>query len=55
MSRPLTLCFVVGARPNFPKVAPILAALQDYDGVRTVLVHTGQHYDPELSAMFFED
>jgi UDP-N-acetylglucosamine 2-epimerase (non-hydrolysing) len=53
--RPLTLCFVVGARPNFPKVAPILAALRGKQGVRSILVHTGQHYDPELSAMFFED
>lgn len=55
MDRPLTLCFVVGARPNFPKVAPILSALQKHDDVRTLLVHTGQHYDPELSSMFFED
>jgi len=51
----LTLCFVVGARPNFPKVAPILAALRDAPDVRAILVHTGQHYDPELSKMFFED
>jgi UDP-N-acetylglucosamine 2-epimerase (non-hydrolysing) len=55
MTAPLTLCFVVGARPNFPKVAPILAALRSHPDVRCVLVHTGQHYDPELSAMFFED
>jgi UDP-N-acetylglucosamine 2-epimerase (non-hydrolysing) len=51
----LTICFVVGARPNFPKVAPILHALQAEAGVRAQLVHTGQHYDPELSSMFFED
>jgi len=55
MTAPLTLCFVVGARPNFPKVAPILAALRSQPDVRCILVHTGQHYDPELSAMFFED
>ncbi len=55
MARPLTLCFVVGARPNFPKVAPILAALRNHPEVRSLLVHTGQHYDPELSSMFFED
>ena len=55
MAAPLTLSFVVGARPNFPKVAPILAALRGADDVRCILIHTGQHYDPELSAMFFED
>jgi UDP-N-acetylglucosamine 2-epimerase (non-hydrolysing) len=52
---PLRPLFVVGARPNFPKVAPILSALQQHDDVAPILVHTGQHYDPELSAMFFED
>jgi UDP-N-acetylglucosamine 2-epimerase (non-hydrolysing) len=52
----LTLAFVAGARPNFPKIAPILWALQRYQGeVRALLVHTGQHYDPALSGMFFED
>jgi UDP-N-acetylglucosamine 2-epimerase (non-hydrolysing) len=47
--------FVVGARPNFPKVAPILAALSRHADVEGLLCHTGQHYDPELSGMFFED
>ncbi len=52
---PLRIAFVAGARPNFPKIAPILAALRRHEQVEPVLVHTGQHYDPELSAMFFED
>jgi UDP-N-acetylglucosamine 2-epimerase (non-hydrolysing) len=51
----MRIVFVVGARPNFPKVAPILAALKAYPNVTAMLCHTGQHYDPELSAMFFED
>ncbi len=55
ISAPLRIAFVAGARPNFPKIAPILAALQGYADVTPVLVHTGQHYDPELSGMFFED
>lgn len=50
-----TIAFVVGARPNFPKIAPILAALESHPGLKRLLVHTGQHYDPELSSMFFED
>lgn len=55
ISAPLRIAFVAGARPNFPKIAPILAALQDRQDVHALLVHTGQHYDAELSGMFFED
>ena len=43
---------VTGARPNFPKAAPVLAALADYD-VEQLLVHTGQHYDEKMSDVFF--
>ena len=47
---------VVGARPNFMKVAPILKVL-DRQGGRFShrLVHTGQHYDERMSASFFQD
>ena len=45
---------VVGARPNFMKVAPILAALTAR-GHQAVLVHTGQHYDAAMSDAFFAD
>ncbi len=55
MPSPLRILFVVGARPNFPKVAPILAALAEHESVDGLVCHTGQHYDPELSGMFFED
>ncbi len=44
---------VVGARPNFMKAAPVLHALRARDGVRQTLVHTGQHYDKNLSDVFF--
>lgn len=47
------LC-VVGARPNFMKIAPIMRALGRRPGVSTVLVHTGQHYDVRMNATFFE-
>lgn len=47
---------VVGARPNFMKMAPIVAALDRRGGeVEHVLVHTGQHYDEAMSASFFRD
>lgn len=49
------LAFIVGARPNFMKVAPILQALREYPDVRPTLIHTGQHYDPSLSDVFFEE
>ncbi|GAB6186296.1 non-hydrolyzing UDP-N-acetylglucosamine 2-epimerase [Thermopirellula anaerolimosa] len=46
---------IVGARPNFMKMAPLLRALEKYDDVHTLLIHTGQHYDSQLSDVFFED
>lgn len=46
---------VVGARPNFMKAAPLIAALRDYRTVRQTLVHTGQHYDAAMSDRFFAD
>jgi UDP-N-acetylglucosamine 2-epimerase (non-hydrolysing) len=62
---------VVGARPNFMKIAPIIAAINDHNGqlpgatlnnsnvvggvIQHVLVHTGQHYDSSMSDSFFAD
>ena len=47
---------VVGARPNFMKVAPIHRAMQRYsDSVEHLIVHTGQHYDVKMSDQFFQD
>ncbi|MFM9134926.1 MAG: non-hydrolyzing UDP-N-acetylglucosamine 2-epimerase [bacterium] len=50
----MTLLHVTGARPNFPKAAPVIAALAEA-GVRQRLVHTGQHYDDRLSEVFFRE
>ena len=47
-----TILHVVGARPNFPKLAPVYHALRRR-GVNQVVVHTGQHYDDLLSDSFF--
>jgi UDP-N-acetylglucosamine 2-epimerase (non-hydrolysing) len=44
---------VVGARPNFMKAAPVIEALADLGAAQQV-VHTGQHYDERLSAVFFD-
>jgi UDP-N-acetylglucosamine 2-epimerase (non-hydrolysing) len=45
------VCFVVGARPNFMKAAPVIDALRKR-GTGVYLVHTGQHYDAEMSDVF---
>jgi UDP-N-acetylglucosamine 2-epimerase (non-hydrolysing) len=44
---------VVGARPNLMKAAPVFAALSRRQGIRQLLVHTGQHYDSNMSDVFF--
>jgi UDP-N-acetylglucosamine 2-epimerase (non-hydrolysing) len=46
---------VVGARPNFMKVAPVMRAFQSTGRIEQLLVHTGQHYDENLSEYLFED
>lgn len=46
---------VVGARPNFMKIAPILKAFRRHPEIESQLVHTGQHYDAEMSDAFFRD
>jgi UDP-N-acetylglucosamine 2-epimerase (non-hydrolysing) len=48
------LLHVVGARPNFPKLAPVHRAAAG-SGLAQLVVHTGQHYDETLSAAFFRD
>lgn len=51
-----TILCVVGARPNYMKMAPLLRALARLPGApRAVLVHTGQHYDPALKEQLFDD
>lgn len=50
-----TIVSVVGARPNFMKAAPVRSALEGIPSVRHLLVHTGQHYDANMSDVFFRD
>lgn len=49
------LVTVVGARPQFVKAAAVSRALRDKSETSEVLVHTGQHYDDNMSAVFFEE
>jgi UDP-N-acetylglucosamine 2-epimerase (non-hydrolysing) len=56
MSRPYRLLLVVGARPNFMKIAPIVRELGRFpDRFASTLVHTGQHYDAAMSEVFFTE
>jgi UDP-N-acetylglucosamine 2-epimerase (non-hydrolysing) len=50
-----TVVHVVGARPNFVKMAPVIAALDECADVAQRIVHTGQHYDARLSAEMLSD
>jgi UDP-N-acetylglucosamine 2-epimerase (non-hydrolysing) len=45
---------VVGARPNFMKAAPVCRALAAHGQFRQTLIHTGQHFDPAMSDVFFQ-
>jgi len=44
---------IVGARPNLPKIAPLIREMQRHPEIEPLLVHTGQHYDENLSSIFF--
>ena len=55
----MKLTIVAGARPNFMKIAPIIKVIEEHQSkgrnLEYRLVHTGQHYDPNLSEAFFKD
>ena len=58
--RPIKILTVVGARPNFMKVAPIMRAIREHNArgdseIQHLLIHTGQHYDALMSDQFFDD
>jgi len=46
---------VVGARPNFVKIAPLMEQMKKHSRFQSLLVHTGQHYDDDMSKTFFDD
>jgi UDP-N-acetylglucosamine 2-epimerase (non-hydrolysing) len=51
----MKILLIAGARPNFMKIAPIYRASRNHTSVECLIVHTGQHYDHEMSQAFFED
>jgi len=55
MDKKVKIVNIVGARPNFMKIAPIIRAMKAQPQIEHLLVHTGQHYDEKMSKNFFED
>lgn len=55
MSKRYKVLSVVGTRPNFMKVAPIAKLLKDHPTIDHMLLHTGQHFNTNMSNVFFED
>ncbi|HEV2224900.1 MAG TPA: UDP-N-acetylglucosamine 2-epimerase (non-hydrolyzing) [Candidatus Acidoferrales bacterium] len=53
MSDHLKIMNIVGARPNLPKIAPLMHEMKRHPEVEPLLIHTGQHYDDKLNDIFF--
>ena len=51
----MKIVHVVGARPNFMKIAPIVAECDRHGQIESLLVHTGQHYDDKMNGLFFRE
>jgi UDP-N-acetylglucosamine 2-epimerase (non-hydrolysing) len=51
----MNILAVVGARPNFMKIAPLMWEIERRPGISACLVHTGQHYDSKMSQVFFDE
>ena len=49
------IMIIAGARPNFMKIAPLMKEFRNHPSFEAVLVHTGQHYDFQMSETFFQD
>lgn len=54
MKKKIKILTVVGTRPNFIKIAPLFEEFKKYKEIEPILVHTGQHYDFEMSKVFFQ-
>jgi UDP-N-acetylglucosamine 2-epimerase (non-hydrolysing) len=55
MNNRLKIMNIVGARPNLPKIAPLICEMKRHSKIEPILVHTGQHYADELNGIFFRE
>src|SRR5438552_2138714 len=53
--RQMRIINIVGARPNFVKITPLIRAMSGHPALTPMLIHTGQHYDGPLSEQFFTE
>jgi UDP-GlcNAc3NAcA epimerase len=51
----MKICTVVGARPKFIKAAAVSSVITATEAIEEIIIHTGQHYDPDMSDIFFND
>ena len=54
MKKKIKIILIAGARPNFMKIAPLMHEMKKHDELKPILVHTGQHYDENMSDNFFK-
>jgi UDP-N-acetylglucosamine 2-epimerase (non-hydrolysing) len=55
MKKKCKFLIIAGARPNFIKIAPFFDEFRGYETIKPILIHTGQHYDFEMSQIFFQE
>lgn len=55
MAKPIKIINIVGTRPNFMKIAPIMQYMNQSPRIEPILLHTGQHYDAQMSENFFTE
>src|SRR5690606_15209457 len=51
----ITVLTILGARPQFVKAAAVSRAIKKSGTIKEIIVHTGQHFDPKMSEIFFEE